>query len=77
MSSKEIDNEFSSSYLQRLTQELSEDLDKVRTADDFKADSVPFLVHALAQGTCQFSKDDKKRITQASEEKMSDEKNRS
>lgn len=67
MSNKDIDSEFSSSYLQRLTQELSEDLDKVRNADDFKADSVPFLVHALAQGTAQFSKDDKRRVVQAGE----------
>ncbi|KAJ2982950.1 hypothetical protein NQ176_g1036 [Zarea fungicola] len=67
MSNKDIDSEFSSSYLQRLTKELSEDLDKVRNADDFKADSVPFLVHALAQGTSQFSKEDKRRVVQAGE----------
>ncbi|RSL81971.1 hypothetical protein CEP51_005482 [Fusarium floridanum] len=42
--------EFTSYYLQRATQELSEDLDKVRNAEDFKADSIPFLVHALQQG---------------------------
>ncbi|RSL65730.1 hypothetical protein CEP53_003595 [Fusarium sp. AF-6] len=35
--------EFTSYYLQRATQELSEDLDKVRNAEDFKADSIPFL----------------------------------
>ncbi|KAH7122852.1 ribosome-assembly protein 3-domain-containing protein [Dactylonectria macrodidyma] len=58
--------EFSSYYLQRTTQELSEDLDKVRTADDFKADSIPFLVHALQQGTGLFSKEDQKRVVTAS-----------
>ncbi|KAH6606280.1 hypothetical protein Trco_005433 [Trichoderma cornu-damae] len=46
---------FPALYLQRVTQELSEDLDKIRNADDFKADSVPFLVHALQQGAHQFS----------------------
>ncbi|PMB63619.1 hypothetical protein BM221_010518 [Beauveria bassiana] len=73
MSEKNIDLGFSSGYLQRLTQELSEDLDKVRNADDFKAESVPFLVHALAQGSLQFSKNDKKRIVQAMEEQIEDE----
>ncbi|OAR01335.1 hypothetical protein LLEC1_07633 [Akanthomyces lecanii] len=68
----DVNHAFSSSYLQRLTQELSEDLDKVRNADDFRADSVPFLVHALAQGSSQFPKDDKKRIVQAHEEQTKD-----
>ncbi|KAH7129306.1 ribosome-assembly protein 3-domain-containing protein [Dactylonectria estremocensis] len=58
--------EFSSYYLQRTTQELSEDLDKVRTADDFKADSIPFLVHALQQGVCLFSTEDQTRVVTAS-----------
>lgn len=58
--------EFSSYYLQRTTQELSEDLDKVRTADDFKADSIPFLVHALQQGAGLFSAEDQKRVVTAS-----------
>ena len=49
------DPAFATYYLQRSTQELSEDLEKVRNADDFKADSVPFLVHALQQGAGQFS----------------------
>ncbi|KAK8147900.1 hypothetical protein G3M48_000741 [Beauveria asiatica] len=73
MSEKNIDIAFSSGYLQRLTQELSEDLDKVRNADDFKVESVPFLVYALAQGSFQFPKNDKKRIVQAMEEQMEDE----
>lgn len=58
--------EFSYYYLQRTTQELSEDLDKVRTADDFKADSIPFLVHALQQGAGLFSAEDQKRVVTAS-----------
>lgn len=76
MAETDINDAFSSSYLQRLTQELSEDLDKVRSADDFRADSVPFLVHALAQGSSQVSKDDKKRLVQAHEEQAKDEKSR-
>ncbi|SPJ85240.1 uncharacterized protein FTOL_11020 [Fusarium torulosum] len=65
MSSKPTDqssSEFASYYLQRTTQELSEDLDKVRNAEDFKADSIPFLVHALQQGAGLFSPEDQKRV---------------
>ncbi|CEI40130.1 hypothetical protein FVEN_g12417 [Fusarium venenatum] len=54
--------EFTTYYLQRATQELSEDLDKVRNAEDFKTDSVPFLVHALQQGAGLFSSEDQKRV---------------
>ncbi|QPC64121.1 hypothetical protein HYE67_006352 [Fusarium culmorum] len=54
--------EFTSYYLQRATQELSEDLDKVRNAEDFKADSIPFLVHALQQGADLFSSEDQNRV---------------
>lgn len=59
---KEAAAEFTSHYLQRATQELSEDIDAVRTADDFKADSVPFLVHALQQGAADFSPRDQERV---------------
>ncbi|EFQ30486.1 hypothetical protein CGRA01v4_10039 [Colletotrichum graminicola] len=54
--------EFAAFYLQRTTQEFAEDLDKVREADDFKADSVPFLVHALQQGTALYSALDQERV---------------
>ncbi|ATY64790.1 sds23 moc1 [Cordyceps militaris] len=77
MPERDVDvlDEFISSYLQRLTTELSEDLDRVRNADDFRADSVPFLVHALVQGNYQFSRDDKERIVQASKEQKKEQKN--
>lgn len=65
-SDKKINPDFSAYYLQRVTQELSEDLDKVRNAEDFKADSIPFLVHALEQGAGLFSVEDQKRIVTAS-----------
>lgn len=60
--------EFASYYLQRSTQELAEDLDKVRSAEDFKADSVHFLVHALQQGASLFSAEDQKRVVEGSKE---------
>lgn len=64
--------EFTSYYLQRATQELSEDLDKVRNAEDFKADSIPFLVHALQQGAGLFSAEDQKRVVDGSKSKDGD-----
>lgn len=57
--------EFTAYYLQRATQEFAEDLDKVRTADDFKPDSVPLLVHALQQGTALFATKEKARVAEA------------
>ncbi|KAL7932390.1 ribosome-assembly protein 3 domain-containing protein [Trichoderma chlorosporum] len=58
---------FSALYLQKLTQELSEDLDKIRNADDFKAESVPSLVHALQQGAKQFSPAQQNAVLKTSE----------
>ncbi|WYZ43049.1 hypothetical protein EsH8_VI_000748 [Colletotrichum jinshuiense] len=54
--------EFTAFYLQRTTQEFAEDLDKVREADDFKAESFPFLVHALQQGIALYSAKDQERV---------------
>lgn len=51
---KQDETKFSAYYLQQITRELSDDIDKVRVADDFKSDSVSFLVHALRQGSSQF-----------------------
>jgi ribosome assembly protein 3 len=61
-SGADTQNQFSSLYLQRVTKELAEDLDKVRNADDFKADSISFLIHALQQGSAQFSSKDQRRV---------------
>lgn len=44
--------------LKRTTTELAEDLSKIKDADDFKAESVGFLIHALKQGTAQIIQDD-------------------
>lgn len=68
--------EFSALYLQRLTTELAEDIDKVRTADDFKADSIPFLVHALQQGSQQFTTADQKRVIQSKDTQEGDSKSK-
>lgn len=65
MSDKEVSTAFTSYYLQRATQEFAEDLDKIRNADDFKADAIPILINALSQGTALFSSADQRRIVTA------------
>lgn len=62
MSDDAVSAEFTSFYLQRATKEFAEDLDKIRSADDFKNDAIPVLVHALSQGTSMFSAADQRRI---------------
>lgn len=57
--------DFQSYYLKRSTQEMGEDLEQVRTADDFKVDSVQFLVQALQQGSTQFNSEEQTRILSA------------
>ena len=43
--------------------ELEEDLDKVRSAGDFKDSSLPILISALRQGEVLFSDEEKNSIT--------------
>lgn len=62
MSDDEVSAAFTSFYLQRATQELSEDLDKIRNADDFRSDAISVLINALSQGTSMFSPADQRRI---------------
>lgn len=62
---KEVSSQFSSYYLQRATKEFAEDLDKVRTADDFKTDGISLLIQALQQGTETFSPEEKRRVVTA------------
>jgi hypothetical protein len=57
--------DFSGIYLRRLAAELADDLDKVREAQDFKANSVPMLIHALRQGESMFSAEEKRRVVGA------------
>ncbi|KAF1843601.1 uncharacterized protein K460DRAFT_418638 [Cucurbitaria berberidis CBS 394.84] len=54
--------DFDAIYLRRITTELADDLDKVREAQDFKASSLPMLIHALKQGGSVFSAEEKRRI---------------
>jgi ribosome assembly protein 3 len=54
--------DFSAIYLRKITTELADDLDTVREAQDFKANSVPMLIHALKQGENMFSVEERIRI---------------
>jgi hypothetical protein len=60
--SPQSEGDFTSFYLQKVTAELADDLDKVREASDFTARSLPLLVHALKQGESTFSVEEKRRI---------------
>ncbi|KAK4228172.1 ribosome assembly protein 3, partial [Podospora fimiseda] len=64
-SDTQVRSEFNQYYLQRATKEFAEDLDKVRSADDFKRDDsagIQMLIAALQQGTKMFSLEDMRRV---------------
>lgn len=62
------DKVFEEFYLRQAAQEFANDLDKLRSAGDFSAKSVPMLIAALKQGTACFGKEEKMRISGAVEE---------
>lgn len=53
------DGSFEDFYLQQITHEFADDLDKIRKASDFKEGSLPVLVAALKQGASIYT--DKER----------------
>jgi ribosome assembly protein 3 len=57
--------DFSAIYLRKIASEFADDLDKVREAQDFKASSVPMLIHALKQGESLFSTEETRRVVGA------------
>ena len=64
-SSKQAQEEFGPLYLRKIAAEFADDLDKVREAQDFKASSVPMLIHALKQGESLFTPEEKRRVVGA------------
>ncbi|KAJ4987288.1 ribosome assembly protein 3 [Stagonosporopsis vannaccii] len=54
--------DFDAIYIRKITTELADDLDIVRSAQDFKANSIPMLIHALKQGESLFSAEEKRRV---------------
>lgn len=63
---------FAGYYMQQATKEFAEDLDKIRTADDFKGDALPLLINSLRQGTSMFTPADQKRVADAAEKESAD-----
>ncbi len=63
----DVSSEFTAYYMQRATKEFAKDLDAVRAADDFKADGLPMVVHALQQGTAMFSAGEQRGVMRAEE----------
>ena len=58
-------DDFSTIYLRKVAAEFADDLDKVREAQDFKASSVPMLIHALKQGESLFTVEERRRVVGA------------
>ena len=56
---------FEDFYLTQATKEFANDLDKLRSAGDFKDSSVPILIDALKQGKACFSKTEREKIGRA------------
>lgn len=60
-SEEATDNDsFEDFYLQQITHEFAEDLDKIRKASDFKERSLPVLVAALKQGASSYTEEERR-----------------
>ncbi|TKA27892.1 hypothetical protein B0A50_03957 [Salinomyces thailandicus] len=61
----DLEQAFQAFYLRQATREFANDLDKLRSASDFKAaggSSVTLLIEALKQGSTCFGKEERERI---------------
>lgn len=62
---EKIRSDFTKHYMQRITSEFAEDLDKIRGADDFKGtESVEVLIRALRQGVEGWNYEGMKRVVE-------------
>ncbi|RMX95105.1 hypothetical protein D0868_11918 [Hortaea werneckii] len=66
------DQAFEEFYLRQATKEFANDLDKLRSASDFKASSVSMLIDALKQGTVCFSREERVKVGSAAEAKAAE-----
>ncbi|MCJ1285730.1 hypothetical protein MMC26_005071 [Xylographa opegraphella] len=53
---------FDSFYLQAVTREFADDIDKVRNSSDFKDSSLPILIEALRQGVGIYGEEERERV---------------
>lgn len=51
---------FEDFYLQQITHEFADDIDKIRKASDFKEKSLPVLVAALKQGASIYTEEERR-----------------
>lgn len=57
-----IPKDFDSFYLQQLTIEFADDLDRLRNANDFNEDSLPVLIEALKQTAKVYTEEEKEKV---------------
>ncbi|CAL3971680.1 unnamed protein product [Diplocarpon coronariae] len=65
---QQVDAAFTQIYMERATREFEDDLEKLRTSEDFRNESLPMLIAALQGGTSLFSEGEKRRIVNAGKE---------
>ncbi|RKF72027.1 putative ribosome assembly protein 3 protein [Golovinomyces cichoracearum] len=63
---EEISATFSKIYQHMVTTEFSNDIELLRSADDFNDSSIPILINALQQGTSLFTIEEQRRVVLAS-----------
>jgi hypothetical protein len=55
-------DDFEAFYLKAVTEEFADDIDKMRNASDFSAESLPILIAALKQGAALYGPEERARI---------------
>lgn len=62
VSAQSAPSDFESFYLQQVTTEFADDLDKIRNASDFGEKSLSVLIAALKQGTSIYTKEERRKV---------------
>jgi ribosome assembly protein 3 len=62
VSTQSAPSDFESFYLQQVTTEFADDLDKIRNASDFGEKSLSVLVAALKQGTSTYTEEERRKV---------------
>jgi len=64
-SSTAAEDAFTTYYLRQITTNFADDLEKIRGASDFKANSLPMLIEALSQGRSCFRESERVGVGRA------------
>ena len=62
VSAQSASSDFESFYLQQVTTEFADDLDKIRNARDFNEKSLGVLIAALKQGASMYSEEERRKV---------------